>query len=346
MQIEREKFLSLLNSIRPGIARKDIVEHSTHFVFTGRWAVTYNEQICVCCPSPLGKDFICSIQAEEFFKFIKSLRAEFLDLEVVEEEGKHVVKIKADRVEAEFAVSINESIVGLIKKLKIGGLKDLWKPVEDGFIPALKWCLFSASQDATQQLLTCIHIKKKLITSSDDMRVSRYSMGKPIDAELLIPAVSVEELVKFEVTDFCVIDPWVYFKTTSGAIFCTHLVDGKYPDASEFFEFEGSDIELPVELESALESAEIMAAGDFPIDKRIKISIDKGMLTVYAENENLGWVKTKVKMAVKNSPSVSFVINPIFLREILGKTNTVKIGEDRALFKTENFLHLVSLHGE
>jgi hypothetical protein len=346
MQIEREKFLSLLNSIRPGIARKDIIEHSTHFVFTGRWAVTYNEQICVCSPSPLGKDFICSIQAEEFYKFIKSLRAEMLDLSVVEEEAKHVVKIVADRVEAEFSVSINESITGLIKKLKIGGLKDLWKPVDEGFVPALKWCLFSASQDATQTLLTCIHIKKKLIESSDDMRVSRYVMAKSIDADVLIPAVSVEELVKFDVTHFCIIDPWVYFKTASGAIFCTHLVDGKYPEAEEFFKFDGSDTELPGELGQALESAEIMAAGDFPIDKRIKISIDKGMLTVFAENENLGWVKTKVKMAVKDSPAVSFIINPIFLREILSKTNTVKIGEDRALFQTDNFQHLVSLHGE
>jgi hypothetical protein len=43
---------------------------------------------------------------------------------------------------------------------------------------------------------------------------------------------------------------------------------------------------------------------------------------------------------------VSFIINPIFLREILSKTNTVKIGEDRALFQTDNFQHLVSLHGE
>ena len=89
-----------------------------------------------------------------------------------------------------------------------------------------------------------------------------------------------------------------------------------------------------------------MAAGDYPIDKRVKITIGKGRLVVFAENEALGWIKTEIDMGVKDSPSVEIVINPIFLREILGKTNTVKIGSDRALFQTDNFRHLVSLHGE
>jgi len=97
-------------------------------------------------------------------------------------------------------------------------------------------------------------------------------------------------------------------------------------------------------LDHALESAEIMAAGDFDIDKRVKLSIEKGQLVVFAENENLGWVKTKIKMGVKDAPSISFIINPIFLREILGKTHMVKVGEDRALFQTDDFQHLVSLH--
>jgi len=345
LTISREKLITLLETIRPGVARKEIVEQSTHFVFTGKEAITYNEQICVCAISPL-RGFICSVQAEEFTKLIKSMQAEELTMRVVESGGKHAVKIESGTIKAKFAVSQNKGVQDLIKKLKLNSLSGLWKPIPEDFIQGLKWCLFSASEDATQGVLTCIHIKKKTVTSSDDMRVSLYSMTKGMDAELLIPAISVEELVKFPVEEYCVVEPWAYFRTGAKAIFCTHLMDGEYPNPKEFFEFDGVEVELPGGLGQALESAEIMAAGDFPIDKRVKITIEKGKLEVFAENESLGWIKTEIKMGIKDCPSVTFVINPIFLREILGKTNVVKVGSDRALFQTDNFKHLVSLHGE
>lgn len=345
LTISREKLISLLETIRPGVARKEIVEQSTHFVFTGKEAITFNEQICVCAVSPL-RGFICSVQAEEFTKLIKSMQAEELTMRVVESGGRHAVKIESGTVKAEFTVSQNEGVQDLIKKLKLNSLSGLWKPVPEDLIQALKWCLFSASEDATQGVLTCIHIKKKTVSSSDDMRVSLYSMGKPLDAELLIPAISAEELVKFPIEEYCVVEPWAYFRTGAKAIFCARLMDGTYPSTKEFFEFEGVEVELPGGLGQALESAEIMAAGDFPIDKRVKITIDKGKLEVFAENESLGWIKTEINMGVKNCPTVTFIINPIFLREILGKTNVVKVGSDRALFQTDNFKHLVSLHGE
>lgn len=345
LTIGRERLLDLLETVRPGVARKEIVEQATNFVFTGTQVITYNEQICVCAVSPL-RGFVCSVQAEEFTKLIKSLGAEELQMRVVESEGKHAVKIESGKVRAEFAVTQNDAAQSLIKQLKLNALVKLWKPVPDDFIQGLKWCLFSASNDPTQGVLTSIYVKKRTIASSDDMRVSLYTMSKGLDVEMLLPASSVDELVKFPVEEWCAVEPWAYFRTGAKAIFCARMMDGQYPDPREFFEFEGEELELPDGLGKALESAEIMAAGDYPIDKRVKITIGKGRLVVFAENEALGWIKTEIDMGVKDCPAVEFVINPIFLREILGKTNTVKIGSDRALFQTDNFRHLVSLHGE
>ena len=345
MLIERNKFLELLSTILPGIARKDFVDQFTHFIFDKKRAVTYNEQVCVCMP--FRTEFACSVAADEFLKLIKSLRAEELELGMIQNGEKHAMTITADKVEAELAVAGNiEEVEKNVKRLKLTTLATLWKPVPDDFAQALQWCLFSASKDATLGKLTCLHIKKKVVTSSDDLRISQFTMSGSMDADIMIPASTVEELCKFEIQDFCVVDPWAYFKTANGAIFCAHLKsdDTPYPNPKAEFEFEGVEVELPGELKSALESAEIMAAGDFPTDKRVRLTIDKGILTVYAENDALGWIKTKVKMGIKNAPTVSIVVNPIFLQEILGKTSSVKIGEDRALFQTDNFMHLVSLH--
>jgi DNA polymerase III sliding clamp (beta) subunit (PCNA family) len=351
MNVDRDKLLGLLNDIRPGVARKEIVDLATHFIFTGRQAITFNERICVC--APFKTDFTCSVQADAFNKLVKSLGEGDLELGLIENSEKTAMTIKGNRVDAEFAVSGGEKVEGvakLVKDLKINTLGPLWKPLPVDFTTAIQWSLVSASEDATLASagLTSLHFKKKTIVSSDNARVSQYTMDGAIAGDFLIPATTVEELARFQISDIAVISPWAYFKTLSGAVFCArmvHLEEGKkYGDPEPLFKFDGVDVELPKGLKEALVSAEIMAGGDYPIDKMVEINIAKGTLTVSAENDALGWIRTKVKMGVKDAPPVRFFINPGFLTQIISKTGTVKVGSDRALFQTECFKHLVSLH--
>ena len=62
MKIEREELLKVLSAIRPGLAKKDIVEQATHFIFTGQEVLTYNDQICISYP--FETDFECSVPAD------------------------------------------------------------------------------------------------------------------------------------------------------------------------------------------------------------------------------------------------------------------------------------------
>ena len=43
MKINRSKLLDILQIIKPGLANKEIVEQSTHFIFSGENISTYNE---------------------------------------------------------------------------------------------------------------------------------------------------------------------------------------------------------------------------------------------------------------------------------------------------------------
>ena len=38
------------------------------------------------------------------------------------------------------------------------------------------------------------------------------------------------------------------------------------------------------------------------------------------------------------------MINPIFFKEILTRTNKIKVGEGKALFEIKNFKHLISIN--
>ena len=76
-------------------------------------------------------------------------------------------------------------------------------------------------------------------------------------------------------------------------------------------------------------------------EKKIEIIVD-GNKVICKGQKSQGWVEIEEKLEGENE-AVSFFINPIFLKQILQKTNSVIIGEGRALFKSDKFEHVMLL---
>ena len=64
--------------MKPGLAKKEIIDRSTHFVFSGSEVLTYNDQICIS--HPLKLDFVCSVPADDFFRIITNMDGDTLDI--------------------------------------------------------------------------------------------------------------------------------------------------------------------------------------------------------------------------------------------------------------------------
>jgi len=209
------------------------------------------------------------------------------------------------------------------------------------FVKGLFLCMFSASSDMTKGILTCVHIDGKKVNSSDEVRISEYTMETAIDKEVLIPARNVVELVSFDIKDYCINENWAHFKTSEGVIFSSRIMAGDYEkDFSPFLDVDAEAFELPEGFKDIIESITFMTEGDVNIDKVVNLQIKDKKIICRAEKE-IGWIEKEVEFNFDHN--VTIQINPNFLSQVLEKATKLKAGEDRALFESGNFKHVIAL---
>ena len=334
MKINRDEFIEVLIKIRPGLSRKNIIEQSTHFVFTGKTIVTYNDQISISYP--FESDFICSVDADKFYKILFGISSKEIELSFIENK----LEIKGKGTKAALVTMQEGPIYERLETLDID--KGRWQKVPDDFLEGLFFCMFSASKDLSLQELTCIFVDKTIMVSSDDIRISQYKMEKGVRDSFLIPASSVSEMKNYNFEEYKVGDSWIHFKTKEEAIFSVRRIQGEFNyEWESFFEVEGEEVIFPKTLKEAIQSTEILAEGDFDIDKEIKVIIENSKIVCRGEGP---YGNIEVEEEIKDSSlTLSFFINPIFFKEILEKSGNVIIGDGVALFKSDKFEHVMLL---
>jgi len=336
----RADLISILQKVKPALASKTMLEEFSNFIFTGSHLLTTNDRICICYP--LKTRFKCSIPSSEFYNILSSLKEENISIEQKEEK----LLFKTDKTSAELSIKkIDDVVNDFIEAIGVNDFfSEDFKSLSKDFIEGLTSCMFTASKDISQPLLTCLYASGKEIISSDDYRISLFTTDKALKDKFLIPASSVQEMIKFkEIESYFRNDSWIYFLTKNGVIFCSRIINEVFPDIKKEFDFEANEIILPKDFEELVANASILASGEFDIDKKIEVKVNKGKVSCKGQND-LGWIESKSDINTKQN--FSFSINPIFLSQILKKTNIMKLGEGRILFETEKFKHLISLYIE
>jgi len=352
VKVETKALISILTAVKPGLAKLGIVEQMTHFVFTGKSIATYNDRICIV--HPFESDFQCSVSAEEFYKVISSISEDAAEVTFDNKSGQ--LKVESGRTRLGLAVSAVGDIGGLIEVLGLDKIR-LWRKLPKDFLEGVFLCMFSVSKSAAQHVLTTMFVDDDRLVSSDGYRISQYVMEKSVGASFLVPGTSTYELVKFPVVSYSLSDAWAHFKTSTGVVFSSRRVEGKYPKVEEYLKTEGMTLVLPLELGKAVKDIEVMAGGEFDVglDRRITVRLTKDWITCRGEKE-IGWVEkdvplddkerlTKALASVRRS-EVIFSTNPAFLYQVLSKSTTMTLGEGKALFTSGTFSHVMLLPRE
>lgn len=335
MQIKSNDLIAALTAVKPGLAKKAIVEQATHFVFTQNEILTYNDRICISYP--FKTDFQCSVPADEFHKILVNLNQENVDLELKQDK----LMIKCGKTKAGLATATGGEILDIVKSLNLEKMRETPLPLPKDFLEGVALCMFSASKDQTNQILTCLFIEDKYIASTDDFRISEYVMESDIDCSTLIPSSSIAELIKFDVCRYNKDGAWIYFFTDSGVCFCSRVTLGKFPLYEDFFGgFDQKEIRLPADLKQTVLTSAILTEGETDTDKEVEIEIDKKKLRCKGQNR-IGWVETELDIETEHT--IKFAINPSFFIKILGHTQSMYFGGNKALFKSKNFRHIIAL---
>jgi DNA polymerase III sliding clamp (beta) subunit (PCNA family) len=334
VKISRNELLTALESVKPGIANKELIEQSTAFVFQAGRVYTYNDLIAVSHPCPPGLSG--AVQSKELHALLK--RSADDELEITTTETEMLIKGKRNKA----GIALQAEITLPIAEV---GAKKTWTALPEGFAAAVKFVLFSAGADMTKPWSTAVHIDGANVETCDNFRLTRYALAgrdknKAVKGDLLIPASACAALVGYAPTHYSIDDQWAHFMNKMGTEFSCRVVADKFPDLSPFVDRKWAhEIEFHVDTAAILERATVFLAADKNVMPTVSIKVMSGRMVIAAKG-SAGWFEETVRVTASKEDFV-FEINPQALKDMLPLIKDCELSDDKSVLKFEgdNFIH-------
>jgi hypothetical protein len=333
--------MEAIKKVIPGTSKKMLVPGWETIIFLGKEILSFNDKLSVCVYlEDLPEDFELSVNAEVLFKALKSVKDEEV---VLSTDGLNLV-IQSDSTEIGLPLNLNfDTVIGMIESLDING-KFIDLPKD--FIEGLKLCKFAVSDNYNHPRgLFQIYIGQS-ICASDAFRASMYAFEEEFPHEFLIPKGSIDSIIMFEPTSISFQEGWVHFQNNEEAYMsCRISGDPKtFPKIERFFnEKTPYTLTFPPELKTTIE--DVMGVYDETSDasKIVTVQVMEDKIRCIVDKNT---VKITKIIPFENKSIFSFKISAVFLIELLGLTTTLTLSNTKALFKNENFQHVILLAQE
>ncbi len=347
MEIKKSRLLGILKIVKAGVATKDVILQSSHFVFNHDHVASYNDEICVIMPFDCG--FQGTVEADLLLKVISKLPSDDVELEMTDE----ALILKAGKSEVGVA-SVKESEIYKYIELVWNDLQACdWFNLDKELVQALEVCSFSAGRDRTRANLCCVRIEGSDVFSTDGVRISWYKLKKDTGMSFLIDSQHVDKIVSTIgtlVQQIALSDSWIHFATENNLVVSTKraLAGDKPLDLTKYFsEFKPKiEIEIPDHFSLNVELAETLSEGDRELDKTISLIIDEKKITLRSDSQK-GFTTQELGIETKAKDTsilpVQTFINPRMLLEIIKYSSTMQIKKGMALFNSPQFQHLLAL---
>lgn len=334
-KIRRADFINALRLVIPAAEKSKVVDQTSHVIFTEGTITTYNERMCIS--HPIDLNLRCSVDA---FDLMKGLKAMVGDIVYVFIEHDTLI-LEDDQTTLELSTVVgSRAIEDSIAELGLPKIK--YEPLPADFLAGVGLCVFSTANDPTKRILMCVAVCGDKVYSSDDLRVSEYTLKGEVPADdFLLPKKSAQELTKLDVIEIGMTPGWAHFRTKDDVTFSTSVISEAFPEVSPFFDVEGLTATLPVDLRDVAKSMSFMTEGKTAADQSVKVTLTSTKVVLTAKKET-GKLTRDVPWTYEG-PKTSFMINPDFLAEVMLRSKTITLADDRALFASTGFRHVVAL---
>ncbi|KKN56711.1 hypothetical protein LCGC14_0569400 [marine sediment metagenome] len=335
LKINRSVFLDALTKVKPGLANKEIVEQSIHFILDNDRIWTYNDQLAISHAIKTG--ITGAVKASEFHALISKIDGD--DIWFEQQEGQILIEAEQDSA----TVNVDPDIKS--QGITVPGINSRqWKPLPGNFVDAVRACLFSVSKSLDRPALNCLWVDQDMIISTDRYRASQHVLDAQIEQPFMLPFIAAKEIGNYNPYKVCVEDRWIHFVNKEKTFFSCRVTDGEYPveTAMAIFDAKGKKLTLPDNLDAAIDFADSILVEDFAIDKFVTLTIEPGLITCSGLS-SIGQANRRIKgeNGYKGA-RIQVDVNPAFLKEIIGRLDTVVIA-DRLLFEGEGFKHVLCL---
>lgn len=352
--IQRVALLNVLKKVMAAVDKSGStgIEQAQHFIINNDRVMAYNDLISISSPLKVETGIYLTVQAEDLFKVISDIAEDYVEL--IEDEKGNLIVSSTSTTAGMSSLPLEGDLLDLVKSLKLDKIKEKdWQDIPEDFIEGLKLCSFSVSKDAANIAYSSIYVDSDgmgdaRIYSTDNFRISRYKFDNCSAAmTFLMPFKCVQELVRYEFEQV-VQQPqpgvWVHFRDPDGLTFSARTANADFPDCNSFLKVKGEKIILPPEIAPALKQSLVFSPGEDVEQHSAYLLFENNRVIVKSENQR-GWIERSVSVPKLKMPKgfPRLQINPNFFLDILQRATTMVISENRALFSSGNFDHVMVL---
>lgn len=335
MKIKKHDLLMALDTITPGLADKETIQQSNHFVFSGNRIYTFNERVFVMVPFETGIQG--AVPAKEFYDLLKRTKEDNLS---IKRQGNEII-IESSEYQA--GICLEEEIALPIQDVDEPGE---WTELPQDFCEAVDMAKHSASRKSNKIIFSCICVHGNIMDACDNFRLTRYEFDTSVTEEsALVPSQSLARIAEYPVKYFCLTENWAHFQTDEGAVFSASLVEANYPDFTDLISQKGTKFSFPSNLSQVLDKVESILDSSNVDSNKAKFTLSNGAILVYGEGPH-GWFKYPKSTKDKDPDKVSFFMVPGFLKKMLTRYNQAIITDNSLIFEGDNFIHALALQKE
>jgi len=350
VKVSRINLIECLRKVAPAIGVSPFVPEFHYFRISGERVQAFDGSMVIDATCKESTGLHCMVP-KSFLQLLETLDDD--EVELICEKDKLVVK--TDSVKGTFAILDEVRFEDLVpisdENVNIYASHNAEEAHAD-LIDALNVCRFAVSKDETSGAICGVRIAKNSVFGTDRYRIMKWELKEPASFECSVPLKFIDMLFRNrDEIDIiaCADGEKLLAVLADGTYMHTALLEGDYPDLLQFFpdsdDYQGVD--FGDNLDTILKRhINFLADVDFT-DKETCISISKDKCTLTTVHKELGVLEEQLEFSRSAEVEVKFVVNPVFLCDVVKKCSLMKYFVDKQLilFENEAFQYLLQTRG-
>ncbi len=300
--IERIKFHSILESVKPGVSAKEVTEQSSCFIFCGGKVLAFNEEVYCEADSGLNEWIKGAVAAKPLLALLDKMNEDVI--EVVEDDS--VLAVIGKKRRADFRMTLDLAITPSVVTPP-----EEYQDLHPEFCNAIEQVQSCAGTDDSKFTLTCVHVHPKWVEACDNGQLCRYQIKTGFTTPTLIRRDAIKHVTSMGMTEFAESENWVHFRNPQGLILACRRYTDLYEDLSQFLEVtDGVPTTLPSGLADAAARCEVFS-GENIADNLVVVEIANNKFKISGEGSSGRFTETKKTRYA--GPPLAFTIPPKML---------------------------------
>lgn len=335
--IKTKSLLAKLEKVLPGLASTEILEQSQSFLFIEDGIATYNDEILIMLPyqSPIKG----AVPSAPLMGLLNKTTEEEFEIET----SKNEIVFAGQKAKAGITLDldIKNPVLETLKSLRS---RHKWNPLPKDFIEVCSFVLDSCSSNMSTPILTCVHITPEYAESCDNIRATRYTFESAASKKLncCIPSSVIRLLSRYQFDEIDLgTDGWVCLKEAkSGLMLACRTFKEAFPDLAPIFSITGDILKFPVEVEQAVQAAEVFNSAAFDTDRSVAISVAGDKMKIKGQDA-CGWYRQTITLKKPMSKEIAFSVHPALFSNVIKKSKKAEVDDCKICFKTDRLVHVI-----